>query len=249
MTNTPIPPPEPTFHVIESGDTLLGIAEAYGVEIQALALANGYFSSAELTLIAGQELQIPLCEIHEIVAGNTLAGVALSCGITLDDLVSANASQLALLGSLDAIPLEFLLTIPQESQIPEDLDCTLLPPREQVIEYLAGAGEGLFCLSQKYGISTTALLRANLDRLTSGDPYGAVPLLIPPYEAGLYQVTDEDITNGVSVVDLAAWYEVDAGAITDWNGNPLSGPLMEGQQLLIAGANLGVGPFRFQLPE
>ena len=121
-TPTPIPPPEPTFHIIESGDTLLGIAETYDIDVEALALANGYFSSSEMSLIAGQEVQIPLCEIHEVVSGNTLAGIALSCGVALDDLISINISELAQLGSLDAIPLTFLLLIPQESDIPEDLD-------------------------------------------------------------------------------------------------------------------------------
>ncbi len=248
-TPTPIPPPEPTFHIIEPGDTLLGIAETYEIDVEALALANGYFDSSEMSLIAGQEVQIPLCEIHEVVSGNTLAGIALSCGVALDDLISTNISELALLGSLDAIPLTFLLLIPQESDIPEDLDCSLLPEREQVIEYSPGPGEGIFCLSQKYDISTTTLLRANLDRLTSGESYGAVPLLILPYNGALYGVTDEDITNNVALTDLAAWYAVEPDAITDWNGNLISDPLMDGQQLLIAGADLLVGPFRFQLPE
>lgn len=248
-TPSPTPPPEPTSYTIESGDTLIGIAERFGVTIEALAFANGYNSPDELSLIVGEELQIPLCEVHEIVSGNTLAGVAASCGVLLDDLVTVNIRELAQLGSLDAIPLGFLLTIPQESVVNEELDCTALPEREQVIEYRPEPGEGLFCLSQKYDISTTTLLRANVERLTGEPAYGEIPLLIPPYDAALYEVSAEDLSNGVEISDLAAWYEVEASAITDWNGNPVSDPLMEGQQLLIAGANLAVGPFLYQAPE
>ncbi len=248
-TPTPTPPPAPITYTIESGDTLLGIADNFGITIEALAFANGAASPAELSIIVGQELQIPLCEVHQVVAGNTLAGIALSCGISLDNLVSANISELAQLGSLNAIPVGFILFIPPESTIPDELDCDPLPAREQVIEYPPGAGEGIFCLSQKYDVSTTTLLRANTDRLVDNDPYGAVPLLIPPFNGALYIISAEDIENEIGLDDLATWYEVEVESITDWNGNGVEEPLIVGQQLLIAGANLDTGPFRFQQPE
>ncbi len=248
-TPTPTPPPEPTAYIVESGDTLLGIAERFGVSIEALALANGAASPDGLTIVAGEELQIPLCVVHRVVAGNTLAGIALSCGITLDDLVSANISELAELGSLDSIPLGFVLYVPQERTVPDDLDCEPLPEREQVIEYSPGIGEGIFCLSLKYGISTSTILRANVERLSTGEPYGTMPLLILPFDGALYTISSEDIENGISLDDLAAWYEVEAQAITDWNGNIIAEPLMTGQQLLIVDANLNLGPFRFQQAE
>jgi LysM repeat protein len=248
-TPTPTPPPTPITYTVESGDTLLDIADSFGISIEALALANGSPSPAELAIIVGQELQIPLCEVHQVVAGNTLAGIALSCGIALDDLVTANIGELARLGSLNAIPLGFVLFIPPERSIPVELDCDPLPEREQVIEYPPGADEGIFCLSQKYGVSTTTLLRANPDRLADSGPYGSVPLLFPPSDGALYSISAEDIENGITLVDLASWYEVEVEAITDWNGNIAAEPLMVGQQLFIGGANLAAGPFRFQQPE
>jgi LysM repeat protein len=248
-TPTPTPPPEPTDYIVESGDTLLGIAEKFGISIEALALANGAASPQGLTIVVGEELQIPLCEVHKVVTGNTLAGIALSCGIALDDLVSANIGGLAELGSLNSIPLGFVLYIPQASAIPEDLDCEPLPEREQVIEYSPGSGEGIFCLSQKYGISTATILRANADRFAGDVPYGANPLLIPPADGALYRISAEDIENTIGLDELAEWYEVEAGAISDWNGNSITEPLMSGQQLLIFGANLNLGSFRFQQAE
>lgn len=248
-TATPTPTPKPASYQVQGGDTLLGIAENFGVSVEAIALANGAASSEGLTIVVGQVLQIPLCEVHEVVSGNTLAGIALSCGVSLDDLVTENISGLASLGSLDSIPLGFVLTIPQERTVFEEIECDPLPERVQVIEHEPATGEGLFCLSEKYGVATATLLRANIDRLSDGQPYGLTPLLIPPFDGALYSVSSEDIENGIGLSDLAQWYEIETGSITDWNGNRVQEPLSLGQQLLIAEAVLVNGPFRFQQSE
>jgi LysM repeat protein len=242
-TAAPTPVPEPTFYTIEAGDTFVGIAEQFDISIDSLIFANGYNSLSEITLAVGEDLQIPFCEAHQILPGNTLSSIAQLCGLTMDDLIVANIVFLAEVGSLEAVPLGFILAIPQESSAPGDLDCSARSPREQVIEYTPGPGEGPFCLSQKFGISGSAVIQGNADRLISST-YGEVPLLIPPIDGALYVVTVNDITRGVRVSDLVDWYEADAELISDWNGNPISDPLVEGQQLLIAGANLIFGPFQ-----
>ena len=248
-TATPTPLAEPSFHTIEAGDSLLGIAEQYGVTLNALLIANGYGSAAQLPLVVGNQLQIPLCQVHQIVSGNTLAGVAQLCGLTLDELVTANIDRLAALPTLDAVPLGFVLALPQGGGEPEDLDCNVRPDRAQVIEYRPGPGEGVFCLAQKFSLSTAAIMQSNIDRLTGGETYGLSPLLIPPVEGVLYVATAIDVTNGATVEQVAEWYDVTPEDVTDWNGNPVGGPLREGQQLLISGANLIFGPFRSQAPE
>jgi hypothetical protein len=217
--------------------------------LNALLIANGFGSADQLPLVVGNELQIPLCQAHQIVSGNTLAGIAQLCGLTLDDLITANIVALAALPTLDSVPLGFVLAIPSTSSVPEDVDCNARPAREQVIEYRPGPGEGIFCLSQKFGVSTAAIVQSNVGRLTGGESYGQASLLIPPVEGVLYVATPDDATNGSTVADLTEWYEVAVEAITDWNGNPVGGPLRDGQQLLIAGANLNFGPFQSQPPQ
>lgn len=54
---TPTPTPTPTIHVIQEGETLGGIAAAYGVSVRALQTANGIENP--LLLQVGQELVIP----------------------------------------------------------------------------------------------------------------------------------------------------------------------------------------------
>ena len=242
-TSSPTPVPEPTFYTIGAGDTFVGIADQFNISIDSLLFANGYNNLGEVTLAVGEDLQIPYCEVHQVLPGNTLSSIAQLCGLTMDDLIVANIVSLAAVGSLEAVPLGFILAIPPESSAPEDLDCSAQPPRQQVIEYTPGPGEGPFCLSQKFAVSGSAIIQGNADRLIA-NTYGEAPLLIPPGDGALYVVTVDDITRGVRAADLAEWYDVDVEAITDWNGNPVGDPLVQGQQLFISGANLIFGRFQ-----
>ncbi len=240
---TPSPPPSATFYEVQAGDALLAIAETFNVSPDALATANGYEAIEEFALIAGTEIQIPLCQVHEIVSGNTLAGIAQMCAVTLNELITYNIKSLAPLGSFDAVPVGFSLIIPQESNSPEDLDCVSQPAREQVIEYKPESGEGIYCLSQKFSVSTTTILQANIDRLGGDNVYGDTSLLIPSANGAIYQVTSDDITAGITIVALARWYELADDQILDWNGNRVEDPLSEGQQLYLPGANLIFGVY------
>ncbi|MDX1615010.1 MAG: LysM domain-containing protein [Candidatus Promineifilaceae bacterium] len=241
-TPSPTPPPDPTFYTVQPGDTLISIADQFDVTIDALRYANGAGPSEDFALFAGAEIQIPLCETYRVVSGNTLSGIADFCDTTLDELVTANLSRIAPLGSLDAIPVGFDLRIPQRDSQTE-IDCTIQPAREQVIEYRPAPDEGLFCLSQRFDVSTTALIQANVERLTDETAYGETALLIPPSDGAIYVVGDEAFSNGVTVADIAAWYGVEPEAVQDWNGNPVTDPLTAGQQLYIPGADLTVGQF------
>lgn len=241
---SPTPVPDPTFHTVVSGDSLLGIADAYQVSLDDLLYANGYFSLDEVTLTVGSQLQIPLCEAHQVVAGNTLSGIAGMCDVSLDDLVTANIKALAPLGSVDAVPVGFVLVIPPPTDLDSLPPCTTQPGREQVIEYTPAPGEGIYCLAQIYNLSTTTILQANVQRLTGDNVYGQTPLLIPPSNGAVLEITEEDIENGVTLADIAEWYEIPVESILDWNGNPVSDPLTEGQQLFIPGANLAFGVFQ-----
>ena len=82
-----------------------------------------------------------------------------------------------------------------------------------------------------------------------GNPFDQTALLIPPLDGAVYIVSQEDIDSGVTLEELAAWYDADPADVTDWNRNPVTGPLTAGRQLLIAGANLFYGPFQSQAPQ
>lgn len=56
-TNTPAPTPTPIVHIVQPGDTLLGIALQYGTTLDALQLVNGVLRPE--TLQIGQQINIP----------------------------------------------------------------------------------------------------------------------------------------------------------------------------------------------
>jgi LysM repeat protein len=59
-TNTPAPTPTPVVHIVQPGDTLLGIALQYGVTLDALQQINGVLRPE--TLQIGQQIIIPVGE-------------------------------------------------------------------------------------------------------------------------------------------------------------------------------------------
>jgi LysM repeat protein len=247
-TPTATPVPDPTFHTVVSGDSLLGIADTYQVSLDDLLYANGFASLDEAVLTIGRQLQIPLCEAYQVASGNTLSGIAGTCNVTLDALVAANIGALAPLGSVDSVPVGFVLIIPQPTNLDGLPACTVQPAREQVIEYTPAPGEGINCLAQIYSLSTTTIIQANILRLTGDNVYGTTPLLIPPANGAVLEITEADIENGATLADIADWYQIPQESILDWNGNPVTESLTEGQQLFIPGANLIFGVFQSTPP-
>lgn len=102
---TPAPSPPPSnpppadatlgfCHLVQRGETLSGLAAAYGVPWPTLAEVNGvgpgYF------VIAGQGLFIPTSQVkygpnvYEVQSGDTLSSVAGQCGLTANILARVN---------------------------------------------------------------------------------------------------------------------------------------------------------------
>lgn len=86
-------------HLIQPGETLLGIAMQYGVSMAAIQLANGMRDSIDL--LAGQTLSVPgstqwLNEsrfwiVHVVRSGETLVGVADAYDLTVEQILRVNA--------------------------------------------------------------------------------------------------------------------------------------------------------------
>lgn len=86
------------IHVVQPGEGLFDIAEAYGVSVDAIAQANNIGNRNMLRV--GQELVIPGVtareaaaargEIHVVQTGESLMGIAVQYGVTVEEILVAN---------------------------------------------------------------------------------------------------------------------------------------------------------------
>src|SRR5574341_1065798 len=93
LAPTFVPTVETAEHIVQPGQSLTSIAVLYGVDMQALAEANGL--TLDSVIVAGQRLIVPLVPgnegtYHEVQEGETLSTIAALYGVSPEALQSAN---------------------------------------------------------------------------------------------------------------------------------------------------------------
>jgi uncharacterized protein YkwD len=132
------PTPEPVYHTIESGDTLLAMAIDYETSVETIMLTNDILDPHSLQI--GQKLLIPPkgasfdvpTTIHVIAAGDTFLDLAIRYGSTLDDIVTANPdlepTQLQI-GQKIIVPLtQVTVNLPSHPSLPRVVNPQASPP-------------------------------------------------------------------------------------------------------------------------
>ena len=120
----PPSPPEITKHVVATGETVSGIAAAYGLDVAAVLSANGLGPSS--LIFPGESIVLPLSgtvptppapgpepvaqsaptgESHVVVAGDTLSDIAGTDGVSVAELDAASG----LGGSTVIVPAQVLV--------------------------------------------------------------------------------------------------------------------------------------------
>ena len=103
---TPTPSPTPIIHVVQPGETVMGIATYYGSDPDAVMAANGLDQESARLLHSGQELVIPSTGpvggslpngnaqppqiVHVVLAGDTLSSNAVQYDASLDAIMAVN---------------------------------------------------------------------------------------------------------------------------------------------------------------
>jgi len=136
-----VAPTQPQLtHTIQRGDTPLGIASRYGIDVDRLLAANGLDSGSATALQVGQTLLIPSTPApvnfnpnatpvpgipYTVRAGDTLVGISVRVGVPLADLMAANGLTEATAASLRP---DDVLIIPAPTPAPSLPTPTPLPP-------------------------------------------------------------------------------------------------------------------------
>src|SRR5262245_29529781 len=98
---------QPNVHVVQEGETVRGIANAYGLTSVSVMAANSMPNPDVLRV--GQALVIPPVDgvLHTVRAGDTLVAIAAQYEVSAADIVSANAIE-----SSDQLAIDDVLVIP-----------------------------------------------------------------------------------------------------------------------------------------
>ena len=161
--------PGPLVHIVQPGETLASIARRYNTTVWAIMSANGLRSH---TIWAYRALFIPTAAqqpqmLHIVSPGETLFSIAQRHGTTVALLMLANGLQ------------DYGLVAYQTLIIPPP-GWTGWPPLaggSQSRSHLVLAGETLFSIARRYGVTVGALMSAN--GLSSTVIYAGALLRIP----------------------------------------------------------------------
>jgi LysM repeat protein len=143
-----------TTYVVKAGDTLWAIANRFGVTINQIAAANN-ITNVNLIRV-GQVLIIPGSSTvpvpepgaqvkYTVKAGDTLWAIARKYGVTVTQIAQANNIRY-----VNLIYVNQVLVIPASSTAPETQ-----------IKYTVMAGDTLWAIARKYGVTVTQIAQAN----------------------------------------------------------------------------------------
>ena len=125
---------------VQKGDSYWNIAQKFNTSLNSVLNANGANSST--SLMVGQIITVP-SNTYTVQKGDTYYLIAKKCGVTLNKLLDANGA-----GSNSMLYAGQKITIPTSKS---DSNTT----------YTVQKGDTYWTISQKYGISLSALLSAN----------------------------------------------------------------------------------------
>ncbi|MBN1287270.1 MAG: LysM peptidoglycan-binding domain-containing protein [Anaerolineae bacterium] len=155
----------PVTHVVQAGETLFRIAMRYGVDVGAVALANGIADANDIYV--GQELTIPGQAAIDYAG---YVDYVVQPGDTLDTLARRYGVTVAGLAEINRLVRKDALFTGQTLRIAPPGDAPTAPPG---YTYVVQPGDTLLDIAQRCGMALDALRQAN------GLPFDRTPLLYP----------------------------------------------------------------------
>lgn len=233
------------IHVVAWGETLSSIAARYGVTIEAIQSANNLATADRI--FAGQRLVIPGAQgdavrtqpgQHVVQPGENLYRISLRYGVSMEELAAANS---LVNGDQVFVGQSLIIPVPGSvAAIPPQAATTIPPGGVHVVQ----AGETLFSISRRYGISVSSLTTVNHlvnpSAIYAGQrlvlPGGAAASGSPGYTPATSSTT-HTVSAGETLFSIAQRYGTSGWVLAQANniGNPSL--LYSGQVLTIPSAD------------
>ncbi|HEX7104310.1 MAG TPA: LysM domain-containing protein [Nitrolancea sp.] len=146
----------PAVHIVQPGDTINSIGAAYGVPTVLIAVANNLTDSdlimpGDLLFIPTPDGHLPpqasLAGVHLVVSGDTMSTIAEAFDVSVQTLMSYNG-----ITDPDLIQVGDIILVPNAA--------TLASVGNQTTDVVQ-TGDTLSSISQRFGVSVEAIMRAN----------------------------------------------------------------------------------------
>lgn len=155
------------IHVVKSGESIYSIASQYGVAPSEIIAENGLESPNQLSV--GQALVItPATRTYTVQSGDTLYAIAQRFGVTVNEILRINPD------------------ITDPSMIYPGQEITIPVSGREI--YTVKAGDTLYRIAQRYGVSVDQILRINPQITDPGEIYPGQMIVIPTGEKTTIQV-------------------------------------------------------------
>ncbi len=176
-------PPGVTIHVVQRGENLFRIALRYGLSVDELAQLNGIADPGNIQV--GQRLLVPAGDMgaptsqplmHVVQPGETLRSIAEMYHLSLDDLAARNQIE-----DVNTVYVGQILSIagqPAPTAVAVAPAAVVEELAPQSLIHVVQAGETLFRIATRYGLTVNDLARAN----SISDPtliYAGQQLIVP----------------------------------------------------------------------
>jgi LysM repeat protein len=226
------------IHRVEPGDTLIRIAERYGVWLSDLLALNEL--ALDSVIFAGEDLLIPGSGAvpasepqpewvpYTVQPGDTLGSLAAALGVTVAALVEANR-----LPDPDFLVAGATITLPGRPQGPREAP----PP---TVSHAIQPGESLSSIAERYGVTVLDLIEANsianLDLIRIGDVIRIPGSAIGAGAPAAQPQRVHRVQPGESLSAIAARFGVSVADLAEANGIGSDRIIHPGQVLVVPGA-------------
>jgi LysM repeat protein len=202
-------------YIIQSGDSLYGIAQRFNTTVGTLMSVNGI--SDEGRIVSGQVLLIPALEEtpvneYEVQPGDSLFSISQRFNTTVGMLQSVNG-----LGESSEIVAGQIIVVP-----------TIDESRYQV--YVVAADETLLRIAERYGLDVAALMALN-EIAEDGELAEGQTILLPRIDESKFAV--HIVKSGDTLTDISRLYNTTVAQLGSLNDFEDEGGLSIGRSVIV----------------